>query len=177
MALWHWHWHVPDPACRPPARLPALPLRAAMHFCGIYGLIMISTTITVSVNIQFFGAFTGALMVATAIMMYFYLPAAMALKKVRAVTSGALVGLVAETLEGLNVIQAFSKQDFFIQEACRRTDAANAAVFCAESLNLWLAFFCDFIGALMVLVVSLFAVATVNQCEGDALLAGSTGGG
>jgi ATP-binding cassette subfamily C (CFTR/MRP) protein 1 len=135
----------------------------AMHFMGIYGLILIATTITVSVTIEFFGAFTGALIIATAIMVYIYMPAALALKKARVGTSGALVGLVAETLEGLNVVQAFGKQDFFINEAARRTDATNAAVFNAESLNLWLAFFCDFIGASLVLIVAAFAVGMAEE--------------
>ncbi|GLC53728.1 hypothetical protein PLESTB_000780900 [Pleodorina starrii] len=130
----------------------------AIHFMGIYGLILLSTTITVSVTISFFGAFTGFLIIMTLIMLSVYLPAATALKKTRAVSGGQLVGLVAEVLEGLNVVQAFSKQEFFIEEAARRTDVTNAAVFNAESLNLWLAFWCDLIGACLVGVVSAFAV-------------------
>jgi ATP-binding cassette subfamily C (CFTR/MRP) protein 1 len=94
----------------------------------------------------------------TLIMLSIYLPAATALKKARAVSGGQLVGLVAEVLEGLAVVQAFSKQEYFIDEAARRTDITNAAVFNAESLNLWLAFWCDLIGAMLVGVVSAFAV-------------------
>ncbi|GIM04284.1 hypothetical protein Vretimale_8859, partial [Volvox reticuliferus] len=82
----------------------------AVHFMGIYGLILISTTITVSVTINFFGAFTGFLILMTLFMLSIYLPAATALKKARAVSGGQLVGLVAEVLEGLSVVQAFSKQ-------------------------------------------------------------------
>ncbi len=82
----------------------------AIHFMGIYGLILLATTITVSVTINFFGAFTGFLIIMTLIMLSIYLPAATALKKARAVSGGQLVGLVAETLEGLGVVQAFSKQ-------------------------------------------------------------------
>jgi ATP-binding cassette subfamily C (CFTR/MRP) protein 1 len=69
------------------------------------------------------------------------------------------VTLVAEALEGLNVIQAFDKQGFFIEEADYRTDRHHKALFNGESLNLWLAFFCDFYGAVLVLAVSTFAVA------------------
>ncbi|GIL76626.1 hypothetical protein Vretifemale_6124, partial [Volvox reticuliferus] len=135
----------------------------AVHFMGIYGLILISTTITVSVTINFFGAFTGFLILMTLFMLSIYLPAATALKKARAVSGGQLVGLVAEVLEGLSVVQAFSKQAYFIDEAARRTDVTNAAVFNAESLNLWLAFWCDFIGACLVGVVSAFAVGMKKQ--------------
>ncbi|KAG2500519.1 hypothetical protein HYH03_001296 [Edaphochlamys debaryana] len=135
----------------------------AVHFMGIYGLILLSTTITVSVTINFFGAFTGFLIIMTGIMLTIYIPAATALKKSRAVSGGMLVGLVAEVLEGLGVVQAFSKQDYFIREAARRTDITNAAVFNAESLNLWLAFWCDLIGASLVGVVSAFAVALKDE--------------
>ncbi len=96
-------------------------------------------------------------------MLSLYLPAATALKKARSVSGGQLVGLVAETLEGLAVVQAFSKQDFFIREAARRTDVTNSAVFNAESLNLWLAFYCDLIGACLVGVVSAFAVGLKGE--------------
>ncbi|KAG2500538.1 hypothetical protein HYH03_001315 [Edaphochlamys debaryana] len=138
----------------------------AVHFMGIYGLILLSTTITVSVTINFFGAFTGFLIIMTSIMLSVYIPAATALKKARAVSGGMLVGLVAEVLEGLGVVQAFSKQDYFIREAARRTDITNAAVFNAESLNLWLAFWCDLIGACLVGVVSAFAVALKDTLGG-----------
>ncbi len=65
---------------------------------------------------------TGALLPSrpqTCIMLWAYLPAATALKKARTDSAGALVGLVAETLEGLAVVQAFGKQEYFIGEAAR----------------------------------------------------------
>ena len=40
---------------------------------------------------------------------------------------------------------------------------ANKAVYNAESLNLWLAFWCDLVGALLVLVVSAFSVAQKGE--------------
>jgi ATP-binding cassette subfamily C (CFTR/MRP) protein 1 len=135
----------------------------AVHFMGIYGLILVSTTITVSVTINFFGAFTGALMIGTVIMLWIYLPAATALKKTRAMAGGSLVGLVAEVLEGLNVVNAYGKQEYFLGVAAQRTDRTNAAVFQAESLNLWLAFYCDIIGACLVGVVAAFAVALKSE--------------
>ena len=138
----------------------------AVHFMGIYGLILIATTITVSVSINFFGAFTAFLIIMTLVMLAIYLPAATALKKARATSGGMLVGLVAETLEGLSVVQAFNKQEYFINEAARRTDVTNNAVFNAESLNLWLAFWCDFIGACLVGVVSAFAVGMKGETPG-----------
>lgn len=54
-------------------------------------------------------------------------------------------------------------QGYFIEEADLRTDRHHRALFNAESLNLWLAFFCDFYGAILVLAVSMFAVVQRKQ--------------
>jgi ATP-binding cassette, subfamily C (CFTR/MRP), member 1 len=130
----------------------------AVHYLAIYGLILTFTIFTVSAIITEFFAFGFALFAVSAIMLYLYLPAATQLKKMVSSNSGALVGLVSETLEGLTVIQAFHKQEYFIQECVNRSDKYHASVFNAESLNLWLAFFCDFFGAVLVLGVAMFAV-------------------
>lgn len=58
--------------------------------------------------------------------------------------------LVAEALDGLSVIQAFSKQAYFTHVTSEYVDDAHRALFGAECLNLWLAFICDFFGAVMV---------------------------
>ena len=58
--------------------------------------------------------------------------------------------LVAEALDGLGVIQAFNKQAYFTEVTSEYVDNSHRSLFAAESLNLWLAFFCDFYGAAMV---------------------------
>ncbi len=63
-----------------------------------------------------------------------------------------------QCVNALTIMRAFLSQEYFIEEAARRCDVTNAAVFNAETLNLWLAFWCDFIGACLVGVVSAFAV-------------------
>ena len=83
--------------------------------------------------------------------------------------TGALVGLVAESLDGLQVIQAFDRQAHFLREAAARTDANHRAVFACESLNLWLAFWCDCYGAVMVLAVACFAVAQRGELGANAV--------
>jgi ABC-type multidrug transport system fused ATPase/permease subunit len=72
--------------------------------------------------------------------------------------AGDLVGLVAETLEGLPIITAFNQNKFFIATAANKIDQHHRALFNAESLNLWLAFYCDLYGAILVLAVCIFAV-------------------
>jgi hypothetical protein len=71
---------------------------------------------------------------------------------------GELVGLVAETLEGLPIITAFNQNKYFVATAANKIDEHHRALFNGESLNLWLAFYCDLYGAILVLSVCIFAV-------------------
>jgi hypothetical protein len=72
--------------------------------------------------------------------------------------AGDLVGLVAETLEGLPIVTAFAQNKYFIATASNKIDEHHRALFNGESLNLWLAFYCDLYGAILVLAVCIFAV-------------------
>jgi ABC-type multidrug transport system fused ATPase/permease subunit len=72
--------------------------------------------------------------------------------------AGDLVGLVAETLEGLPIITAFGQNKYFVATAANKIDEHHRALFNGESLNLWLAFYCDLYGAILVLAVCIFAV-------------------
>jgi ABC-type multidrug transport system fused ATPase/permease subunit len=74
------------------------------------------------------------------------------------VFSGELVGLVAETLEGLPIITAFGQNKYFVATASNKIDEHHRALFNGECLNLWLAFYCDLYGAILVLAVCIFAV-------------------
>lgn len=65
---------------------------------------------------------------------------------------------MAESLDGLGVIQAFNKQAYFTHVTSERVDDAHRALFSAETLNLWLAFICDFMGAAMLLSVACFGI-------------------
>ena len=101
----------------------------SLHFLGIYGLIVVATTITVSITINPFAAFIGGLLIVTIIMVWLYMPAATCLKKLRTDTAGRVVSLVAEVLEGLNVVQAYAKQQYFVDEAAKKLDDSHTAVF------------------------------------------------
>jgi ABC-type multidrug transport system fused ATPase/permease subunit len=62
---------------------------------------------------------------------------------------GDLVTLVSEALDGLTVIQAYGKQAYFVQVTSDYINDAHRTLFGSESLNLWLAFYCDFYGELV----------------------------
>ncbi len=167
----------------------------AIYYAGIYAFILIATTITVSITIPLFSVLAGGLFLMSGFMLRMYMPAATHLKKLRMGTSGDVVTLVAEALDGLGVIQAYNKQAYFTTVTSKYIDdshrcaprcgppsaqcpssgrnalparcwaltddlpaAARRALFGAESLNLWLAYYCDFYGAIMVLSVACFGV-------------------
>lgn len=129
-----------------------------VHMALIYSLILLSTSVTVSINIPEFAAFAAILVIVTGIMLYLYLPAATQIKKMRLETAGGLVGTTAEVLEGLTLIQAYNHEQYFVQEFTDRTDQHHRAFFTAECLNLWISFYCDGYGAVMLYAVGLFAV-------------------
>jgi ABC-type multidrug transport system fused ATPase/permease subunit len=82
---------------------------------AIYAIVMMSTAVTVAINIREFLAFAGALVAVTVIMLLLYLPAATQIKEMAARTAGSLVGLTAESLEGLGIIQAYQHEEHFIK--------------------------------------------------------------
>jgi len=135
----------------------------ALHFTGIYGLVLLSTVITVSSVIPLFSVLAGLLIIVSGFALYVYLPPATKLKYLTADNGGALTGLVSEALEGLDVIQAYNKQAYFIVESEKRVNRYHRAFFNSEALNLWLAFYCDFFGAVLVLAVALFAVTQKTE--------------
>ena len=134
-----------------------------LHFAVIYTLILLSTSVTVSINIPEFAAFAGVLVIVTLVMIYLYLPAATQIKAMRVETAGGLVGLTAEVLEGLPLIQAYSHEEHFVGEFTKMTDRNHTSLFNAESLNLWISFYCDFYGAVMLVAVCMFAVANKDR--------------
>jgi len=99
---------------------------------------------TLCAPVQLFSVFAGVLFIVTFIMLVFYLPAATKLKKLRHETTGSLVGLVAETLEGLSVINAYGEWGFLcvhqrpntpaLQRCCGVPESAAAPSTQAHSL-------------------------------------------
>jgi hypothetical protein len=51
-----------------------------------------------------------------------------------------------------------TQQIHLAQEFTRRTDDSHRAVFIADSMNLWISFYCDFYGAIMLVALCMFAV-------------------
>jgi hypothetical protein len=71
--------YIPDPTPHTPT-VNAQNLVDSWHYLGIYGLIMLSTVITVSTTIYYFSIFAGVLIIVTVLMLWYYLPCATKLK-------------------------------------------------------------------------------------------------
>jgi hypothetical protein len=50
-----------------------------------------------------------------------------------------------------------------MQEFTRQTDQHHRTIFTADSLNLWVSFYCDFYGAVMLAAVCMFAVGAQDR--------------
>lgn len=80
----------------------------------MYAIILLSTAVTVSSQLVEFVAFAAVLAFVTWLMLRLYLPTATKIKAIVSDTAGSLVGLTAESLEGLEVIQAYQHEDYFV---------------------------------------------------------------
>lgn len=82
---------------------------------GIYLMILLTSLAIVTVSIYYYAIMTGALFLAFGMMQYLYLPAATQLKRWAGETASAVFVHVDESLQGMDVIRAFSAVGFFIQ--------------------------------------------------------------
>lgn len=129
-----------------------------LHMSLIYLMILLTSLAIVTVSIHYYAALTAALLGAFFIMQFLYLPAATTLKRWAGETASQVYVHVDESLHGMEVIKAFNAVNYFIQENVQRINAHHLALFNTEQCHLWLAFWCDLFGALLVVATCLFAV-------------------
>ncbi|KAG2422455.1 hypothetical protein HXX76_016025 [Chlamydomonas incerta] len=130
-----------------------------LHMSTIYLMILLTSLGIVTSALYIYAALTGALFLAFGTMQQVYLPAATLMKRWAGETSSMVFVHVDESLHGMEVIKAFDAENYFIQENIRRINENHLAVFNTEQCHLWLAFWCDFYGAIMVLATCLLSVA------------------
>ncbi|KAF8071336.1 abcC3 [Scenedesmus sp. PABB004] len=142
-----------------------------LHMTGIYLMILLTSLAIVTVSIPYYAIMTGALFGAFFMMQaraaggarparcarcalhYVYLPAATVLKRWAGETASALFVHVDESLQGMDVIRAFNAENVNL------LNVHHLALFNTEQTHLWLAFWCDFFGAVLVVATCLFSVA------------------
>uniref|UniRef100_A0A7S0R450 Uncharacterized protein n=1 Tax=Chlamydomonas leiostraca TaxID=1034604 RepID=A0A7S0R450_9CHLO len=129
-----------------------------LHMSLIYLMILLTSLAIVTVSIHYYAALTAALFGAFGVMQFLYLPAATTLKRWAGETASQVYVHVDESLHGMEVIKAFDAVNFFIQENVARINTHHLALFNTEQCHLWLAFWCDFFGAVLVVATCLFSV-------------------
>ncbi|GFR52364.1 hypothetical protein Agub_g14922 [Astrephomene gubernaculifera] len=130
-----------------------------LHMSLIYLMILLTSLGIVTASLHVYAALTGALFLAFFMMQQLYLPAATILKRWAGDTASMVFVHVDESLHGMEVIKAFDAENYFLQENIRRINVHHLALFNTEQCHLWLAFWCDLYGAIMVVATCLLSVA------------------
>uniref|UniRef100_A0A7S0VCE4 ABC transporter n=2 Tax=Polytomella parva TaxID=51329 RepID=A0A7S0VCE4_9CHLO len=125
----------------------------------IYLMILLTSLGIVTSSLYVYAALVGALILGFLVMQFIYLPCAMTLKRWAGDTAAMVFVHVDESLHGMDVIRAFDARNYFIQENIRRINVHHLAMFNTEECHIWLAFWCDLFGAIMVLATCLLSVA------------------
>mmetsp|Transcript_12259 Transcript_12259/g.33459 ORF Transcript_12259/g.33459 Transcript_12259/m.33459 type:complete len:1462 (-) Transcript_12259:707-5092(-) len=140
-----------------------------LHMTGIYLIVLITALIIVIVSIHYYAAVAVGLFIAFFTMLFLYLPAATVLKRWSGETASNVYIHVDESLHGMEVIKAFDAVNYFIQENVNRINLHHLALFNTEQTHLWLSFWCDLFGAIMVVATALLSVALTSSLGASAV--------
>jgi len=102
---------------------------------------------------------------------YWYMSTSRVLKEVAGASSSAVVANVSETLQGMDVIQAYKAEDRFRIKSRLLMTNSSSVDFNLEMLRLWLCFRMDFIACLLLLITCLLAVGITDLPASSAGLA------
>ena len=80
----------------------------------------------------------GGLLIVSAVVVRFYLPASKVLKARAGVASTAVSGHIAETIQGVAVVQAFKAEDRYTSMNESKLLEMQSAAFTLETLQMWL---------------------------------------
>lgn len=130
-----------------------------VHMATIYLMILITSLAIITASIYFYAIMSFVLFFAFWIALRIYLPAATVLKRWSGETATSVFVHVDETLSGIDVIRAFDAVGYFMQENVQRINLHHLAMFNTEMTHLFLAFWCDLLGAILVVVTCLLSVA------------------
>ena len=95
-------------------------------------------------------------------MQRYYLETKRILKRLDSTSRSPVFGHFQESLGGTTTIRAYGQQDRFIGENERRLNTNMQAYFPSVSANRWLGVRLDFIGSIIILSATGFAIATVS---------------
>jgi ATP-binding cassette, subfamily C (CFTR/MRP), member 1 len=96
----------------------------------------------------------------------YYLRTSRELKRLDSVSKSPIYAHFQESLNGISTVRAYRQQGRFKQENEYRIDANMRAYYPSISSNRWLAIRLEFIGSIIILFASLFAVVAVSKGGG-----------
>ncbi|KAG6837154.1 hypothetical protein H0H93_013744 [Arthromyces matolae] len=102
----------------------------------------------------------------------YYLATSRELKRLDAVSRSPIFAWFSESLAGLSTIRAFNQQSIFISANHGRIDRNQMCYLPSISVNRWLAVRLEFVGAMIILIVALLAMAALITTGVDAGLVG-----
>lgn len=102
----------------------------------------------------------------------YYLATSRELKRLNAVSRSPIFAWFSESLAGLSTIRAFNQQPVFIANNERRIDRNQICYLPGVSVNRWLAFRLECVGAMIIFISALLAVTALVTTGVDAGLVG-----
>jgi hypothetical protein len=102
----------------------------------------------------------------------YYLATSRELKRLDAVSRSPIFAWFSESLAGLSTIRAFHQQAIFVQNNQHRIDRNQICYLPSISVNRWLAVRLEFVGALIILTVTVLAMVALITTGVDAGLVG-----
>lgn len=102
----------------------------------------------------------------------YYLSTSRELKRLDAVSRSPIFAWFSESLNGLSTIRAFSQQSVFIQNEERRVDRNQMCYLPSIAVNRWLAIRLELVGATIIFVAAVLALAALITTGVDAGLVG-----
>ncbi|KAF1324581.1 Abc transporter c family member 2, partial [Globisporangium splendens] len=140
------------------AGLPQSYQMAFQNVALLLGSLVVSALSSYWIGISYI-PMIGVFVVAT----YFFQKTSREVKRLEGVTRTPVYNLFGETLTGLQTIRAFKMQDTFVALNKTTVDANATVFFTYWSAGRWLAVRLDGLSALIILVVSIYLVATKGQ--------------
>ncbi|KAK2714884.1 hypothetical protein QYM36_009173 [Artemia franciscana] len=122
----------------------------------LYGVL--ATIVVISYTTPIFLVMVLPIAVIYYFMQHFYVATSRQLKRLESITRSPIYSHFGETITGVSVIRAYSKEHRFIKESESKVDTNQICYYPSIVANRWLAVRLESVGNLIVLCASLFAV-------------------
>ncbi|XP_065580663.1 multidrug resistance-associated protein 1-like isoform X3 [Artemia franciscana] len=134
----------------------SIPFSLRSLLSTLYGVL--ATIVVISYTTPIFLVMVLPIAVIYYFMQHFYVATSRQLKRLESITRSPIYSHFGETITGVSVIRAYSKEHRFIKESESKVDTNQICYYPSIVANRWLAVRLESVGNLIVLCASLFAV-------------------